>query len=388
MRIIIFDGSFRTTPFINRLVAGLAINHEVYILGFNEKLEKKIKNVNYVSLGSNQNKFGFIKTSLVFSIDAKSVSQLLKTIKLLFKKRRKDIQQRNFEIAISQIKPDVIHVQWPSLLPWCEPFLLDKRYKIVLSQRGSQTNIVPFVDDDNFEYLKKWYPKIAGFHSVSKSVSEKGDIIWSDKSKIDNVIFTGLPLEQMVFSNKYSKSKPLALLSVGRAHWVKGYDYALKSCSLLKIAGVNFHYTIIGGAGDEELQYLRKELGLEAVVSLKERIPQEKVFELMKSSSLLLVPSIAEGLPNVAVEAMAIGLPVLSTYSGGVTDLIEDDCTGWLVPSHNPKAMAYAIEKFNEMPLEKIQEIRLAARRKVEMQHSETQMIYGMENLYKEVNKI
>src|SRR5690606_32693267 len=238
MRIIIFDGSFQTTPFINRLVAGLAVNHEVYILGFNEKLEKKIKNVTYVSLGSNQNKFGFIKTALVFSFGKKSLSHFLKTIKLLFKKRRKNIQQQNFEIAVFQIEPDVIHVQWPSLLLWCEPFLLSKKYNILLSQRGSQTNIVPFVDNDNFEYLKKWYPKISGFHSVSKSVSEKGDIIWSDKSKIDNVIFTGLPLEQMVFSNKYSKSKPLALLSVGRAHWVKGYDYALKSCSLLKIAGV------------------------------------------------------------------------------------------------------------------------------------------------------
>lgn len=388
MRIIIFDGSFQTTPFINRLVAGLAVNHEVYILGFNEKLEKKIKNVTYVSLGSNQNKFRFIKTAIVFSLGKKSLSHFLKTIKLLFKKRRKNIQQQNFEIAVSQIEPDVIHVQWPSLLLWCEPFLLSKKYNILLSQRGSQTNIVPFVDNDNFEYLKKWYPKISGFHSVSKSVSEKGDIIWSDKSKIDNVIFTGLPLEQMVFSNKYSKSKPLALLSVGRAHWVKGYDYALKSCSLLKIAGVNFHYTIIGGARDEELQYLRKELGLEAVVSLKERIPQEKVFELMKSSSLLLVPSIAEGLPNVAVEAMVIGLPVLSTYSGGVTEFMEDDCTGWLVPSRNPSAMALAVERFNELPLDKIQKIRLAARRKVEMQHSETQMIYGMENLYKEVNKI
>ncbi len=385
LTIIIFDGSFRTTPFINRLVAGLAINHEVYILGFNEKLEKKIKNVNYVSLGSNQNKFGFIKTSLVFSIDAKSVSQLLKTIKLLFKKRRKDIQQRNFEIAISQIKPDVIHVQWPSLLPWCEPFLLDKRYKIVLSQRGSQTNIVPFVDDDNFEYLKKWYPKIAGFHSVSKSVSEKGDIIWNDNSKIDKVVYTGLPLEKLIFSDEYSKSNPLALLSVGRAHWVKGYDYALKCCKVLKDAGVSFHYTIIGGAEDEELQYLRKELGLEELVSLKMRMPQEQVFELMKSSSLLLVPSIVEGLPNVAVEAMALGLPVISTDCGGVTELIENDCTGWIVPSHSPSVMALAIENFNKMPLEKIHNIRLAGRKKVEHYHSDTQMIKGMENLYKEV---
>ncbi len=384
-KIIIFDGSFQTTPFINRLVARLAENHDVYILGFNEKIHKKVKNVNYIPLGSNQNKFRFVSTALALSFSKKSFTHTSKTLNLLFKKRRKEVQQQNFEIAVSQIQPDCIHVQWPSLLPWCEGFLLHNTHKIILSQRGSQTNIIPFVDAENFEYLKKWYPKVSGFHSVSKSVSEKGDIIWSDTSKIDNVIFTGLPLEQMVFSNKYLKSKPLALLSVGRAHWVKGYDYALKCCKVLKDAGVSFHYTIIGGAEDEELQYLRKELGLEELVSLKMRMPQEQVFELMKSSSLLLVPSIVEGLPNVAVEAMALGLPVISTDCGGVTELIENDCTGWIVPSHSPSVMALAIENFNKMPLEKIHNIRLAGRKKVEHYHSDTQMIKGMENLYKEV---
>src|SRR5690606_4323561 len=147
----------------------------------------------------------------------------------------------------------------------------------------------------------------------------------------------------------------------------------------------SFHYTIIGGAEDEELQYLRKELGLEELVSLKMRMPQEQVFELMKSSSLLLVPSIVEGLPNVAVEAMALGLPVISTDCGGVTELIENDCTGWIVPSHSPSVMALAIENFNKMPLEKIHNIRLAGRKKVEHYHSDTQMIKGMANLYKEV---
>ena len=117
MRIIIFDGSFRTTPFINRLVAGLAVNHEVYILGFNETIEKRIKDVRYIKLGSNQNKINFILTTLTLSFSKRSFSHFLKTFNLLFTKERKNIQQQNFEIAVSQIKPDLIHLQWPSLLP-------------------------------------------------------------------------------------------------------------------------------------------------------------------------------------------------------------------------------------------------------------------------------
>ncbi|MDN3725293.1 glycosyltransferase family 4 protein [Aequorivita sp. SDUM287046] len=386
MRIIIFDGSFKTTPFIRRLIESLSMNNEIYILGFNEEIDNKFENVKYISLGSNQKKLRFITTALAFSFSNKSFSHFLKTLKLLFKKRRKDIQQQNFEMAVTQIDPDIIHVQWPSLMSWCEPFLLNKKYKIILSQRGSQTTILPFVDIENFEYLKKWYPKISGFHSVSKSISEKGNMIWNDVSKIDKVIYTGLPLERLAFSQEYSKSKPIKLLSVGRAHWVKGYDYALRSCRLLKMAGVNFHYTIIGGAGDEELQYLRKQLGLEELVSFKDRMPQDQVFELMKSASLLLVTSLAEGLPNVAVEAMAIGLPVISTdCGGGVTEIIEENCTGWIVPSRNALAMALVIERFDLIPLEEIQKIRLAARRKVESQHSEIQMVEGMEKLYNEL---
>lgn len=385
MRIIIFDGSFRTTPFINRLVAGLAVNHEIYILGFNEKVDDKIKNVNYIKLGSNQNKIGFITTTLAFSFDKKSFSHFSKTLSLLYKKRRKDIQHQNFEIAISQIQPDIIHVQWPSLLPWCESFINNKKYKIVLSQRGSQINIAPFVDTGNLQYLRKLYPQVAGFHSVSKSISERGNSIWKDKTKIDKVVYTGLSFEHIVFSKNYSKSERLNLLSVGRAHWVKGYNYALKCCELLKDDKVSFQYTIIGGKGNEELQFLIFDLGLQDSVVLEGRMSQKKVFKKMQKASLLMIPSLEEGLPNVAVEAMALGLPVLSTDCGGANELIENNKSGWIVPPRNPEALANAIVDFMSLTQNEIEKIRLVARRKIEKQHSLDSMVIGMENLYQEI---
>jgi colanic acid/amylovoran biosynthesis glycosyltransferase len=382
LKIIIFEGSFKTTPFIERLVKGLSLYCDIYILGFNHRIASRIENVKYISLGSNQNKLRFIATALAYSLEKKSLGQILKTLKLLLHKNRKSIQHYNFERAVAHINPDIIHVQWPSLLPLCENILLDKKYKIILSQRGSQINIVPFIDQTNYNYLKKWYPKIAGFHSVSKAISEKGDQIWNDRTKIDQVVYTGLKLEEFIFQKNYSRATPLILLSVGRAHWVKGYDYALKSCKLLKDAGVPFHYTIVGGAGDEELQFLQKEYNLEREVSLLKRMPQKEVVDMMKSASLLLVPSIIEGMPNVIVEAMALGLPVLSTNCGGVSELIEDSCQGWTVNSRSPESMAEAIIKFTETPIMETEAVRLAARKKVEAQHSENQMVMEMENLY------
>ena len=79
---------------------------------------------------------------------------------------------------------------------------------------------------------------------------------------------------------------------------------------------------------------------------------------------------------------MALGLPVLSTDCGGIPELIEDGVEGWIVPTRNPEAMALAISDFLDLSVEEIEEVRIAARRRVEVQHSEDGMVEGMEELY------
>lgn len=381
-KIIIFDGSFKTTPFINRLVVGLANKHQVYILGFNEKLSKPIKGVSYVGLGSNQNKLRFTFTTLARILRTGKLQLFFPTLKKMLQGNREAIQQQNLQLALNTISPDIIHLQWPSVIPWFEQVLLDKEFPVILSQRGFHNNVRPFVDKDNFEYLKKWYPEIAGFHSVSKAVAANGDKIWASPEKIDKVVYTGLPLQEVFFSETYKVSSPLKMLLIGRTHWKKGYDYALQTCKILHEKGIPLQYTIIGGADDEELQFLIADLGLQEVVILKKRMPQEEAFKLMSEASLLLMPSIEEGIPNVVVEAMALGLPVISTDCGGVSELITNGVDGWVVPLRDPNAMANAILSFIDLPLTKIEAVRIAARSKVEVQHNEEQMVKGMEELY------
>ncbi len=98
------------------------------------------------------------------------------------------------------------------------------------------------------------------------------------------------------------------------------------------------------------------------------------------------MPSLEEGVPNVVVEAMAIGLPVISTDCGGVPELITDGKDGWLVPIRDPEAMAASIASFAKLPMERIEEVRVAAREKIETQHNEEQMVRGMEELYETRN--
>ena len=385
LKIIIFDGSFKTTPFINRLVQGLAKRHEVYILGFNVELTHKLERVHYVPLGSNQIKFRFVKTSLSYAFQSGSVKNILSTIKLLFKMERHQLQEQNLRFTLNKIQPNIIHLQWPSVIPWFEEVLNSQEIPVVLSQRGTQNNVRPFIYEEDMEYLQKWYPKVLGFHSVSNAIAINGNKIWGSSKKLDRTIYTGLPLQHLSFSEPYSRENPLQLISVGRTYWIKGYNYALQACKLLKENSLAFHYTIIGGAGDEELQFLISDLELQECVTLLGRIPQSEVFDRMRRASLLLLPSVEEGIPNVVVEAMALGLPVLSTDCGGVTELIEEGVQGWLVAPRKPNALAEVVLAFSRLSLDKIGEVRLAARKKVEKQHSEEAMVNGMEELYYEV---
>jgi colanic acid/amylovoran biosynthesis glycosyltransferase len=172
---------------------------------------------------------------------------------------------------------------------------------------------------------------------------------------------------------------------VGRPHWKKGYDYALKACAKLDQQGIDFKYTIIGAAGDEELLFLIDDLGLQDHVTLTDKLPQAKVFELMKVSDLFLLPSLEEGIANVAVEAMALGTPVISTNCGGMQELITHNEEGWIVPIRDEEAIAQTIQKFIALEESTIKNFKFAARQKVETQHSENLMVEGMLRLYSRV---
>ncbi|MBZ9652106.1 glycosyltransferase family 4 protein [Psychroflexus montanilacus] len=381
MKLVIFDGTFKTTAFINRLIQGL-VKHkiEVYVLGFNEELNHRIKEINYIDLGSGQSQIRFALTSLKWGLKSGS---LIKTIMLLLSGKKSELKRQNLSVALEHIKPDIVHLQWVSNIKLFEEQVAEKKFKFILSQRGYQTNVRPFVNPKNFEYLQKWLPKFEGFHSVSKAISKIGDEIYSDPNKIDQVVYTGLDLNKFEFQPEVVKNETLQLISVGRPHWKKGYDYAIKACSLLHQQGIKFKYTIVGGEGNEELLFLIDDLGLQDKVELTSKLPQTKVFEMMKASDLFLLPSLEEGIANVAVEAMALGTPVISTDCGGMQELINHGKIGWIVPARDEEAIAQQILNFTELQGSDIKSLKLAARLKVEKQHNEDKMIKDMMRLYK-----
>ncbi len=162
------------------------------------------------------------------------------------------------------------------------------------------------------------------------------------------------------------------LLSVGRLVEKKGFPVLIEACRLLKDGDYRFHCQIVGGPGPcaQRVASLIRESGLEDTVALRPAVTQEELREIYRRATLFVLPcQIAEnddrdGIPNVLVEAMASGLPVVSTNVAGIPELIESGVNGLLAPQKDARALADAIARLLDEP-DLRRKLGAAAREKV-----------------------
>jgi glycosyltransferase involved in cell wall biosynthesis len=104
---------------------------------------------------------------------------------------------------------------------------------------------------------------------------------------------------------------------------------------------------------------------------------------LLSCSDIAVLPSWAEGLPNVVLEYMAAGLPVVATRVGGIVEMIEDGVSGLLVPPHDPESLAQAILKLLRTPgLAK--QLAVSGQRRVRAEYSFERVLLDLRTLYAE----
>lgn len=109
---------------------------------------------------------------------------------------------------------------------------------------------------------------------------------------------------------------------------------------------------VIAGTGPEEgrLRTLAVELGIDADVDFAGRLDRDEMARLLRGSHVALNPSRVDNMPNSLLEALASGVPVVSTDVGGVPFLVEHERTALLVPSGDPQAMAAAVLRVLDEP--------------------------------------
>jgi glycosyltransferase involved in cell wall biosynthesis len=175
----------------------------------------------------------------------------------------------------------------------------------------------------------------------------------------------------------------LLLLAAGRLSPEKGHRDLLQALVLLKRDGPSIACVLFGdGPLAEHLARARVSLGLERELLLagfdtdwKNHLPE---------ADALVNPSLSEVMPNVVLESMAQGCPVIATDVGGVSELIEDGVTGLLVPSADPQSLAAAIRSLRS---DRDRALTRAnnARRRVRARYSFAQQALHLEELYDEL---
>lgn len=137
------------------------------------------------------------------------------------------------------------------------------------------------------------------------------------------------------------------LVSVARLTEKKGIEFALRALAELPPDAPAFHYHVLGdGELRPELERLRSELGLDTRVTFHGWQSQAEVAARLDRAHVLLQPSVTasdgdqEGIPVALMEAMAAGMPVVSTLHTGIPELVEDGTMGYLVPERDVPALA------------------------------------------------
>ncbi len=172
-----------------------------------------------------------------------------------------------------------------------------------------------------------------------------------------NVIHCGVDLSffQAIGSDDEKTAGPMRITSVGSLIPKKGHEHLIRACGRLKEWGVDFHCTIIGiGEQKDRLQALIDELGLQGKVELAGGRSQVWVRDQLTRSDVFALACVQagaggqDGIPVAMMEALAMGVPVVSTPVSGIPEMVESEVSGLLVAERDEEQLAEAILRVRE----------------------------------------
>jgi colanic acid/amylovoran biosynthesis glycosyltransferase len=177
--------------------------------------------------------------------------------------------------------------------------------------------------------------------------------------------------EVLVGSTK--RVMPNSLLCIGRLSEQKGHFVLIEAAAVLHQRGVHCEL-IFAGDGElrNDIERRIDEAGIRSKVRITGWISSDQVQKEIALARGIVVPSFAEGLPVVIMEAMAMEKPVISTYVAGIPELVKPGETGWLVPAGDSHALAQAMQDLLSVSEASLQKMGQAAKVRVVEAHSIT----------------
>jgi glycosyltransferase involved in cell wall biosynthesis len=159
-----------------------------------------------------------------------------------------------------------------------------------------------------------------------------------------DVITNGIDLNMFQPAQNNKAQQELKLLTVGRLSVTKRFEILIDAVEILHKAGRNLHLTIAGGGAMlDGLKQIVSQKNLTDIIDVKGRIESDLMPDLYRQNDIFISASMQEGMSNAMLEAMASGLPIITTRCEGVDELIADN--GIVVEQARPDAIADEIQK-------------------------------------------
>ncbi|ULA68948.1 MAG: Glycostransf1 domain-containing protein [Nitrospira sp.] len=187
----------------------------------------------------------------------------------------------------------------------------------------------------------------------------------------------GLPLATFEYAPKRALNSPPRIIAVGRMVKTKGFDILIRASHEMKRGGLRHSVSIIGdGPQRLDLERLIDSLDLRDTVRLLGYCSPGEVQQALREADSFVLPvtwdpilNIPEGVPVALMEAMAVGLPVVSARTAGIPELIDDGITGFLANPDDPSDLAEVVSRLFALPESHRAKITQAARDKIVAQH-------------------
>lgn len=213
----------------------------------------------------------------------------------------------------------------------------------VVTARGSDLNLIGEFAKPRRQIIETAKRASASI-GVSNALVERLIHLGADRKKIF-FFRNGVDLERFKPEEKKQArqkldipDQALVLLSVGNLVELKGHHIAIEALQCLP----EKTHLIIAGSGPEKshLEKLASRLGVAKRVKLVGQIPNDELRWLFSAADALALCSSREGWPNVLLESIACGTPVIATNTGGVSEIISSPIVGRLMESRSPAALA------------------------------------------------
>jgi colanic acid/amylovoran biosynthesis glycosyltransferase len=194
---------------------------------------------------------------------------------------------------------------------------------------------------------------------------------WCEYKQWSKIHVVHCGVDKLFLTQKHTPVPDTArFVCVGRLSEQKGHLLLVEAAATLAAEGLQFKLVLVGdGPLRNQIESMISQFGLQNHIEITGWASNNEVQQQILNSRAMVLPSFAEGLPVVIMEALALSRPVISTYVAGIPELVESGNCGWLVPASSVEALTAAMRSALQSSMDKLEQMGKEGALRVRTRH-------------------